>query len=87
VYYRRDLKVYPSPSTGIYTVELPDSWIAGDMMVLDIQGNIIEHRHIPYHKNIETIDITNHPAGRYNIELYPNNKKDRIFYGIQVLKI
>jgi hypothetical protein len=87
VYYRRDLKVYPSPSTGIYTVELPDSWIAGDMMVLDIQGNIIEHRHIPYHKNIETLDITNHPAGRYNIELYPSNKKDRIFYGIQVLKI
>jgi hypothetical protein len=36
----------------------------------------------------ERIDITKYPAGRYNIEFYPESKsKERVFYGGQVVLI
>jgi len=86
VFYRRDIEVYPNPSSGIFTIRLPDVISKAELIVINTNGQIIFSKQIQ-NSTLEEIDITNHPAGRYNIEVYPDNNKERIFYGKQVVKI
>jgi len=87
VWYRRDLEVFPNPSKGIYNIKLPDGFSSGKMVVTDINGQVLYKQDI---NNIfwkKRIDISNFPNGRYNIEVYPDEKIKRLFYGVQVVKI
>ncbi len=86
VYYRRDLEVYPNPSTGLFNIKLPPTIYKSSIIVTDINGQIILQK--PTNQSIiEEIDITHLPSGSYNIEVYPDINKERIFYGRQVVKI
>jgi hypothetical protein len=86
VYYRRNLEVYPNPSSGLFTIKIPE--LIGDayVVVTDINGKLIFKKEI---KNsiIEEVDITNFPSGRYNIDVYPIENNEKIFYGKQIIKI
>ncbi len=86
VYYRRDLRVYPSPSDGRYTVELPEDFSNGVLTIINPEGNIIKQQKILIHMNAVNIDISSVPAGYYQIELYPDEHKGRLFWGSQVIK-
>jgi hypothetical protein len=41
VYYRRDLTVYPSPSGGRYTIEVPERFGSGTLSVLNLDGQVV----------------------------------------------
>lgn len=86
VYYRRDLEVYPSPSTGPISVVMPDGWTVGQLFVLDLQGQVVLQENISS-LGVRQIDLSHLPTGHYNVELYPTDNKERIFYGRQVVLI
>jgi hypothetical protein len=86
VHYRRDLKVYPSPSFGRYTIEMPEGFRRGRLSVLSIDGQMVYHQDVSSGTFRVDIDITAFPSGYYHIELYSENTSDRIFWSRQVVK-
>ncbi|MBK9735984.1 MAG: T9SS type A sorting domain-containing protein [Saprospiraceae bacterium] len=86
VYYRRDLTIYPNPTTGDITVKVPDLIGRAHLVVTDINSKIIIQLEIN-NSAIEELDLTSLPSGRYNVEIYPEDNTERIFYGRQVVKI
>lgn len=86
VYYRRYLEVYPNPNAGLFKIKLPEAIGKANLEVTNINGQVIFTKEIN-HRNIEEIDIGNKPSGRYNIEVYPLENRERVFYGKQVIKI
>jgi hypothetical protein len=86
IYYRRDLEVYPNPSTGLFIIKLPEIIVNANLVVTNTNGLVVYHKEING-EGMEEIDITHMPAGIYNIEVFPVEKTERIFYGTQVIKI
>ena len=85
VLLRRDIKVWPNPSSGVFNIELPDVG-AGKLVVSNISGQMVYERDVSNIINKEQIDISHYPSGRYNVEFWPEKVKDRVFYGGQVVK-
>ncbi|HMU04646.1 MAG TPA: T9SS type A sorting domain-containing protein, partial [Saprospiraceae bacterium] len=86
VYYRKNLVVYPNPSTGLFTIKIPESIDRANLVVSNINGQIIYKKEIR-HSIIEDVDITNYPSGRYNIDVYPVVNDEMVYYGKQVVKL
>lgn len=86
VYYRRDLNVYPNPTTGIITIKVPETTGRAHIVVTDINGKVLRQLEIN-NSAMEELDISSIPSGHYNIEIYPVDNKERIFYGRQVVKL
>ncbi|HAQ38135.1 MAG TPA: hypothetical protein DCQ58_06460 [Saprospirales bacterium] len=84
VWYRRDIKVWPNPSSGVFNIELPDVG-AGKLVVSNINGQILYDKDMSNIINQEQIDISHYPSGRYNVEFWPEKVKDRVYYGAQVV--
>ncbi len=87
VYYRRDLEVYPNPSSGIFNVRIPDRLGKGKLVVTNIYGQIIKKWEISGIFKEKQIDISGMPTGHYNIDVYPEKNPDRIVYSRQVVKV
>lgn len=87
VYYRRDLQVYPNPSSGLFYFKSFSSPVDCRLYVSDIQGKILFTADVPAAQLPESVDISHLPSGRYNIDIYPVENRERIFYGTQVVKI
>ena len=56
------------------------------MVVTNMNGQVILQKSVVDFE-IDEIDLSAFPSGRYNIEVYPINNPNRIFYGKQVIKI
>ncbi len=87
VYYRKDIHIYPNPSTGVFRVMMPEAFISGIMVVTNIHGQILVQKSVENVSFSQEIDITTLPSGVYNIEIYPIDNSARIFYGKQVVKV
>ncbi len=87
VYYRRGLQVYPNPSSGLFYFKSFSSPVDCRLYVSDIRGKILFTADVPAAQLPESVDISHLPDGRYNIEIYPVENRERIFYGTQVVKI
>ena len=86
VFYRKKLTVYPNPSYGIYQLKIPTEFQSGHLVVSDVFGKIVHTKQIEFNPISMQIDLTHLPAANYNIDLYPENNAERIFYGVQVIK-
>lgn len=86
VFYRRNIEVYPSPSSGVFNIKIPDSAAKANLIVTTINGEVIFKKEINK-SQLEEVDITHMPSGRYNFDVYPVDNTERIFYGKQVVKI
>ena len=86
VYYRRDLTVYPSPSDGRYTIEVPDDFRSGTLSVINLDGQVVETKEISDGTISVAVDITRYPSGYYHVELYPEENVERVFWSKQVMK-
>ena len=56
-------------------------------MVSDVFGKIVYNEQIEFNPITMELDLTHLPAASYNIDVYPENNNDRIFYGVQVIKL
>ncbi len=87
VYYRRDLHVYPNPCKNYIDITLPESNYSGHFAITDMHGNMIKSWLVNNDYLSDRIDLTLLPSGRYNIEFYPDNEPNRIFYSAQIIKV
>ncbi|MEZ4906380.1 MAG: T9SS type A sorting domain-containing protein [Saprospiraceae bacterium] len=94
VWYRRDMTVWPNPSSGIFNIELPDVG-AGKVVVYDMKGQVVYDIEVSdFDDRFQRINISYLSSGRYNVEFYPDrntrsksgNIDHRVFYGTQVVK-
>ena len=93
VWYRRDLKLWPNPSSGIFNIELPDVG-AGKIVITNINGQVLLEKDVSNIIPEVNINISNFPGGRYNVEFWPQkniglkfqtSNSERVFYGGQVV--
>ena len=87
VFYRRDLVVYPSPSTGLFTIDLPEGFSSGRLVVTNLQAQILRDEPIDRLSFEGEVQLYDLPVGIYNIEIYPSENAERIFYSKQVVKL
>ncbi len=68
-----DLKLYPNPSTGIFTLQKPTDAKA-TVVVYDVLGNQCLSLNINEGEGIKQIDLTNFPKGIYHLQLTEGDK-------------
>ncbi len=85
VYYRRDLKAYPNPTSGPLTLEIPEDFTTGTLEIVDIRAGTVHRQKLDHPQEQFALDIGQLPAGVYHIELYPEDNPERVFYGVQVV--
>ena len=74
--------IYPNPSTGYFTLELPDlqSGVKGNLVIISNTGLLVyTQNHLT---QVQTINITHAPAGLYLVRIVSGNK----LYVVSVLK-
>ena len=77
VWYRRELSVYPNPSSGRSYVTLPEG-VEGVLEIRDITGRLVESRNPMLWERELTIDLAK--SGTYEVLFYPTMNEDRIIY-------
>ncbi|TVQ50918.1 MAG: T9SS C-terminal target domain-containing protein [Saprospirales bacterium] len=85
VYYRRDLKAFPNPTSGPLTLEIPEDFTKGTLEIIDIRAGTVHRQKLDHPQEQFSLDIGHLPAGVYHIELYPEENEERVFYGVQVV--
>jgi hypothetical protein len=89
VWYRRDLEIYPNPSSGVFHLNLPGNQ-AGELVVRSLQGQVILKKEIDFGVTETSINISYVPSGYYHVEFYLSAealaKEDNVFYSAQVVK-
>lgn len=86
VWYRRDLEIFPNPSSGLFNIRLPDVG-PGKLVVLNLEGQLVLQRDLSNVIPEVDIDISDHSNGSYFIEFYPDKSTERIFYSAKVVKL
>lgn len=85
VFFRKDLNVFPNPTTGPFIVEISDGWEGGILVVFDTNGQMVKQIEVPYHTRQMELNVPNLMPGVYHIELYPTHIKQQIFYGARIV--
>ncbi|RYD57677.1 MAG: T9SS type A sorting domain-containing protein [Sphingobacteriales bacterium] len=65
-------KIYPNPSSGIFTIEHDDLYIKGLMKICNAMGSVIQQTHIG--DRVQVVDLHKYPKGLYFVELSVENK-------------
>ena len=78
--------LYPSPSDGRYTIEVPERFGSGTLSVINLDGQVVQTKEISKGTLSVNVDITRYPSGYYHVELYPDENLDRVFWSRQVIK-
>jgi len=78
--------VYPNPTFGPLTIELPDDIKEYILEVYDFEGRMLQRKEVWKHEDID-LDLHDLPAGQYTIEVYPVRNTERIFYSQKVIKV
>lgn len=82
VWYRRDLSVFPNPSSGRFYIALPEG-IEGVLEIRDITGKLVESRNPMLWERELTIDLKE--TGTYEVLFYPTMNEERILYEGKVI--
>ena len=87
VFYRRDLDIFPNPTTGPLNIELPEDQRAGQLQIIDNNGKQILREELDKRRDTYQIDLSSYPSGIYHVEYLPRDNKERLIYtGKVVLK-
>ncbi len=85
VFYRRELKAFPNPTSGPLTLEIPEDFTKGTLEIIDLRAGTVHREKLDYPHERFSLDIGHLPTGIYHIELYPEENEERVFYGTQVV--
>ncbi len=87
VYYRRNIEVYPNPSSGVFHIVKPEELEEGDLRVMDQNGREIYQTKMGGLPQNTQIDISSFPSGMYLLEIFPEDNTERIFYSAKLNKM
>jgi len=79
IYYWKDLKAYPNPSSGVFYVDIPNNQ-EGKLLVFDMNGGKVYDKEIHNNELTVQLNLSWLKTGNYMIEFYPDNNSDRIIY-------
>jgi hypothetical protein len=68
------ISIYPSPSSGIFTISFNKTIVEAKISVYDVQGNYVLHNMLIKNSN-EKIDLTSQPKGIYFVKIIFGNEK------------
>ncbi len=68
------IKVFPNPSTGVFTLQLPQTGNAATVTVLDVLGCIVATKSVDNSIQTTTIDVAKMPAGSYLLQVSTASK-------------
>lgn len=66
---QQDIRVYPNPSTGIFSIEFPGSFRDFSLSITDIRGNALLSREYTVNRHKETLDLSGFSDGFYVIRI------------------
>ncbi len=67
------LKVFPNPSTGIFTITIPEVNEGAQVIICDMQGKVVSTRNTS--EKIVPMDLSHLPAGNYTVSVFAGDKK------------
>jgi hypothetical protein len=67
------LKVFPNPSTGIFTITIPEVNEGAQVIISDMQGKVVSTRNTA--EKIVSMDLSHLPAGNYTVSVFAGDKK------------
>lgn len=85
VYYESDLNVYPNPSSGYFSIDIPLSR-SGIIYVINSEGQVMMKKEVERGTLKDGIDIRFLPSGVYYIEYIPGDNEGRNIYSKKVVK-
>ncbi len=80
VYYRRDLDIFPNPTTGPLTINLPQDQTSGHLQIIDNTGKQILRTELEKTSDTYQLDLSAYPSGIYHVEYLPQDNKERLVY-------
>lgn len=86
VFWRKDLIVFPSPTYGELTIELPDL-ISGYLRVTKQEGIPVFEELIKSLDKYYNIDLSSLPSGLYFVEFLPESNNQKIIYTKKIVKL
>ncbi len=86
VLWRKDLTVFPVPTAGQITVELPEGK-SGILKIISIAGEEVESYRMPSYERQFQTDLSGLPVGNYLIEFYPDDNKEREYWSRWVARV
>lgn len=69
-----NIKVYPNPTSGSCTIELPPTHNKATITILDLTGKVIRTEYKDAHKSIEDVRLTNLASGNYILQISAGDK-------------
>ena len=87
VWWRRDLTVYPIPTSGPVTVELPEDHHDGKVYVVDMQGQVVLDKDVRVLVGELQLDLGGLPVGSYSVEYVPRDGKERTVWTRRVMVV
>lgn len=85
VIYKRDLVVFPNPTVGIVTIEVPDDFKSGNLEVYNLMGQKVIEKELGPNLIQLQLSLEHLPLGYYHFELYEDS--ENIYYGTEIIKI
>jgi len=64
-----EIKVYPNPSNGSFTIQVPGTGSDATITITDVLGRIIDTRTTPATPSMQTLTINSIPAGSYIVKI------------------
>ncbi len=86
VWWRRDLTVYPNPTRGLVTVEVPESK-RGRMYVVDMSGQIVMTKKVEVLTGEVELFLGQLVAGTYSVEFVPRDHDERVVWTSKVVVV
>jgi hypothetical protein len=67
--------VYPNPSNGLFTLNLPETQVVTNFEVVDITGKVVKHGAIPIGTTQFELNLTPVSAGIYQLNIFNSRKE------------
>jgi hypothetical protein len=86
IFWRRDLDVYPNPSSDYVDVIIPDDIGGGTLYIITPQGQMVKSVSFKRKEQLR-IDVSELNSGIYNFEILADDNKEKVIYTTRVVRI
>lgn len=84
IYYNKKLQIFPNPTSGPITIQLPENKKNGQLRITDNSGKPIYETTTSEQMIFVQFDFSIYPSGIYHIDYLPEDNKERFIYAGKV---